>query len=104
LEAGWEEGFSYLKAYKEREGQCCPPIDQKENGFRLGQWVAYQRNRAEAIPAIRRRQLDELNLSSFKLKINLVSKEASALRGVDDVPVCHRDSCVISTQRRSAMN
>ena len=60
FEADWEEGFRYLKAYKEREGDCRVPKDQKENGFRLGQWVANRRAKAGSISAIRRQQLDDL--------------------------------------------
>jgi hypothetical protein len=57
-EAGWEEGFSYLKAYKEREGHCRVPQSQKEHGFRLGQWVSVQR--ADKPSEERQRRLEEL--------------------------------------------
>ena len=62
LEAAWEEGFSYLKAYKKREGHCRVPDGHKENGFDLGGWVRRQRQskRQESLPQARRQQLNEL--------------------------------------------
>jgi hypothetical protein len=38
-EADWEEGYSYLKLFKERMGHCGVPQKHKENGFPLGIWV-----------------------------------------------------------------
>jgi superfamily II DNA or RNA helicase len=59
-EADWEEGFRYLTMYKEREGDCLAPVDHKENGFRLGQWIRSQRRNADTISTSRRERLDEL--------------------------------------------
>jgi superfamily II DNA or RNA helicase len=59
-DTAWEEGFSYLKAYKERKGHCRVPQAHKENGFRLGQWVSVQRQTKDALSAERRQRLDEL--------------------------------------------
>jgi hypothetical protein len=56
----WENGFRYLKAYKEREGHCRVPAGHKENGFDLGKWVSKQRTRNETIPSARQKQLEEL--------------------------------------------
>jgi superfamily II DNA or RNA helicase len=58
-EAAWEEGFSYLKAYKAREGHCCVPKEQKENAFLLGQWVGVQRTFIN-LSDERRQRLDAL--------------------------------------------
>jgi hypothetical protein len=60
LEANWEEGFSYLKLYHEREGNCRAPNNQKENGFRLGQWMAVQRLNKDKMSSERRQRLDDL--------------------------------------------
>ncbi len=61
LEADWEEGFSFLKLYREREGHCLVPQRRKEeNGFRLGQWVNVQRLKKDKLPPERRQRLDEL--------------------------------------------
>jgi hypothetical protein len=59
-ETDWEEGFRYLTMYKEREGDCLAPVDHKENGFRLGQWIRAQRHNADTMSTARRERLDEL--------------------------------------------
>ena len=56
----WENGFSYLKSYKDREGHCRVPVDHRVNGFRLGSWARNQRANKDIISAERRRRLDEL--------------------------------------------
>lgn len=56
----WEEGFSFLKAYKRREGHCRVPQSYSERGFRLGQWVAVQRRQKDTMPTDRRRYLTKL--------------------------------------------
>src|SRR5262249_12103447 len=60
LEADWEEGFSYLKLYREREGNCRTPHNHKENEFRLGQWMDMQRLNKDKMSAERRQRLDDL--------------------------------------------
>jgi hypothetical protein len=56
----WEEGFSYLKLYKERDGHCRVPAKYKEGDYRLGRWVHVQRANQAKLPAERRQRLDEL--------------------------------------------
>ena len=41
--AAWEEGFQYLEAFVEREGQAGVKNDWIESGFQLGNWVVTQR-------------------------------------------------------------
>lgn len=56
----WENGFSYLIAYKEREGHCYVPKLHIENTFKLGNWVHNQRTIKDAMPIARRQRLDDL--------------------------------------------
>ena len=57
----WEEGFTALKVYKEREGNCLVPQRFKtDDGYRLGQWVASQRKTKDEMSEDRRRRLDEI--------------------------------------------
>jgi hypothetical protein len=42
-EAQWEEGFSYLLQYVEREGHARVPDGHRENAYPLGSWVRRQR-------------------------------------------------------------
>jgi hypothetical protein len=60
LETDWVEGFRYLIIYKEREGHCRVPKKLMENGFPLGQWVGWQRHKADTLSAPRRQLLDGL--------------------------------------------
>ena len=53
LAAKWDEGFSCLVEYADREGDCFVPTSHVESGFKLGAWVNVQRTRYG------KRQLDE---------------------------------------------
>ena len=44
LEAAWEEGYAHLTKFVKREGHARVPGGERENGYRLGQWVLSQRN------------------------------------------------------------
>jgi hypothetical protein len=39
----WEETFSSLNQFKEREAHCNVPRSHKEDGATLGTWVTHQR-------------------------------------------------------------
>ena len=43
----WEEGFSKLQQFKEREGHCSVPQGHKEGDFTLGNWVRKQRSKKD---------------------------------------------------------
>jgi superfamily II DNA or RNA helicase len=59
-EALWEEGFSHLVTYKNREGHCRVPQKHIENGFRLGAWASNQRTNKETMSVKRRQRLNDL--------------------------------------------
>ena len=56
----WEEGFSKLRQFKEREGNCRVPSLHKEGDFNLGNWVANQRKTKDIMPPERKQRLNAL--------------------------------------------
>ena len=57
----WEEGFSHLKQYSDREGHCRVSVSYKtDGGYRLGQWVSDQRKRKDTMEADRRQRLQAM--------------------------------------------
>ena len=58
--ADWEEGFSFLEMYRQREGHCLVPQNHREAGYPLGTWVSRQRKYKDTMPPERRQRLDAL--------------------------------------------
>ena len=57
----WEEGFSQLKEYSDREGHCRVLGGYKtDKGFRLGGWVGFQRRAMDTMEPCRRQRLEAL--------------------------------------------
>jgi Helicase associated domain len=57
----WEEGFSHLKKFSEREGHCRVHYSYKcDDGYRLGQWVKAQRGKKDRMAPDRQRRLEAL--------------------------------------------
>jgi superfamily II DNA or RNA helicase len=57
----WQEGYEYLKAYREREGNVQISSSYRdEDGYKLGQWIGVQRRGRESMSPKRRVLLDEL--------------------------------------------
>ena len=57
----WEEGFSYLKQFSDREGHCRVHTGYKtDDDYRLGQWVTVQRRAKDTMDPDRRQRLEAL--------------------------------------------
>ena len=58
----WEEGFSHLKQFAERNGHCRVPSSYKsEDGYFLGSWVGEQRQNKDTMSSDRRKRLEALS-------------------------------------------
>jgi hypothetical protein len=57
----WDEGFSQLKEFSDREGHCRVPFGQTtDDGYRLGMWVSVQRRNMDTMKPDRRQRLEAL--------------------------------------------
>ena len=56
----WEEGFSRLVQFKERESHCKVFISVELDGFKLGAWVFRQRRSRDRLSTERKQRLDDL--------------------------------------------
>ena len=57
----WEDGFSHLKQFSDREGHCRVPQRYKsDDGYRLGQWTSNQKNRRATTELVCRQRLEAL--------------------------------------------
>merc|ERR1712194_580010 len=60
----WENYFTLLVKYKDREGHCNVPDKHKEDGEKLGTWLDRQRqaNRKDKLNADQIKRLDEIGV------------------------------------------
>ena len=61
FETAWEEGFSHLKEYVDKNGDCLVPVGYKtKDNFNLRSWVNGQRSHKDALSPERRHLLEAL--------------------------------------------
>jgi len=60
IAAQWKESVQCLASFRQREGHCRVPDTHREQGLRLGQWVADQRKNEDTMPPDRRQRLEAL--------------------------------------------
>ena len=61
MTADWEEGFEHLEEYMAAHGDALVPAEhQSPDGFALGKWVQFQRDRQHKIDPVRRARLEAL--------------------------------------------
>ena len=59
----WEECFTVLKKFKEREGHCRIPDEHTEDGIKIGKWAGKQRLKAGQLSANLKKRLDSIGFS-----------------------------------------
>lgn len=59
-DARWEEGFSHLVRFKQKEGHCNAPKGCTVEGFNLGNWVSTQRHTKDSLSIDRINRLENI--------------------------------------------
>jgi Helicase associated domain len=96
LDTQWEEGFSALEKFKEREGHCNVPVKHHEETYRLWQWVGMQRTNKDKMSNEHRQRLNDIgfiwNVNEAKWQDGFSALEKFKGReGHCNVPVKHRE-------------
>ena len=68
IKKNWEESFSLISNFKEREGHCKVPKNYKINGYNLYHWVIAQRKAEDSMPEDQKKRLDNLGFVWTKRK------------------------------------
>ena len=66
-ELKWNQGFSYLKSYVEKEGHSLVPAKFIIDGFKLGVWVGDKRDRKSELESNRKEMLESLPYWSWNV-------------------------------------
>jgi uncharacterized membrane protein len=59
----WEEGFTALLVFKQREGHCNASRGYKEGDYNLGSWINAQRRKKDSLSRERIQRLEELGIA-----------------------------------------
>jgi len=69
LEYRWEQGFSHLQAFVEKEGHANIAAKYKtENGYELGGWISKQRSRKDKLTAEKKQRLESIDGWAWKAR------------------------------------
>ena len=63
LGGSWDHWFGLLQKFERAKGHCRVPATHAQDGFKLGTWVATQRQNRQELPLLRLRRLDSLGFS-----------------------------------------
>ena len=120
----WEQGFTTLRKFRRRKGNCWPPQRHVEGKYNLGSWVIIQRYRKDDLSVERKRRLDRIGFvwngrdfaweRGFAALLNFKRREGHCrvrhLHREGDyklgswVMVQRRKRNVMSTKRRARLN
>lgn len=76
----WEEGFTSLLRFVEREGHAGVPKDHIEDGYLLGRWTSHQRTKRKSLSPDRRERLEALPSWSWDLRADMWRRKFDLLR------------------------
>ena len=107
--ANWEQNFSVLQKFHDREGHCRVPLVHKEDALNLGSWVGYQRKRKEVLAPDKLKRLNRLGFS-WDIYAELWEQNFSVLQKFHEreghcrVPLVHKEDALnigswVKTQR-----
>jgi superfamily II DNA or RNA helicase len=76
----WEEGFTSLLGFVEREGDAGVAKDHIEDGYNLGRWTSHQRVKRRSLSRDRRKRLEALPGWSWDLRGDMWQRKFDLLR------------------------
>jgi superfamily II DNA or RNA helicase len=77
----WEEGFTSLLRFVEREGHAGVPKGHIEDAYDLGRWTSHQRSKRRSLTDERRKRLEAQPGWSWDLRADMWQRKFDLLRG-----------------------
>jgi hypothetical protein len=79
-EDDWEQGFTSLLKFVEREGHAGVPKEHMEDGYHLGRWPGHQRAKRKNLSRDRQERLEALPGWSWDLRADMWQRKFNLLR------------------------